>query len=157
MTHEEFCRVWIPLGEGLLVTATGILGSHSDAEDALQDLYIRLWQQRDTLDNVYNPAGYATRVLKNICIDRLRASKPTEQLPDDLQGYDDTDVRIENAEKIKLTASAIIGLPLTQRRILEMRVMEGLSYEEISKRTGMSGLSLRVLLSRARATIRKRI
>lgn len=154
MTYEEFCTTWIPLGESLLGTAAGILGSREDGEDVLQDLYIKLWQQRDTLDHIYNPAGYATRVLKNLCIDRLRVRKPGAELPPELEGFESEDVRIENKERIKLVAEAIQRLPSSQRIVLEMHTMQGLSYEEISKETGKSPLTLRVLLSRARKTLK---
>lgn len=154
MSYEEFCSVWIPLGERLLGTATALLGSQQDAEDALQDLYIKLWQQRDTLDSVYNPGGYATRVLKNLCIDRLRAKKPTIQLPPELEGFENESTRIENVEQTRILAAAIQKLPKSQRQVLEMRTLYDLSYEEISQKTGMSQLTLRVLLSRARKTLR---
>ena len=152
MTYRQFCDVWIPLGESLIGTAIGILGSRQDAEDALQDLYIKLWQQRDILDGIHNPAGYATRVLKNLCIDRLRAKKPSVQLTGEVPGYESDSQPLENAEKIKILSAAIQRLPASQRVVLEMRTMQGLSYEEIAEQTGMSPLSLRVLLSKARKT-----
>lgn len=155
MNYEEFCRVWIPLGESLLGTAAGILASREDAEDALQDLYVKLWQQRDTLDSVYNPPAYATRVLKNICIDRIRAKRPDVALPPELEGFESGDSSLEDRERIRGLASAILKLPATQRRILEMRTLQGLSYEEMAKITGKNQLTLRVLLSRARKTLRK--
>lgn len=157
MDYQEFCDNWIPLGDGLLAMARGILGSSQDAEDALQDLYIKLWSQRETLDKIYNPAGYASRVLKNLCIDRLRTAHPMDEIPEDLLGFESADAQIENAELIKATASVITKLPDTQRRVLEMRALQGLSYDEMSQVTGMSKLTLRVLLSRARAAIRKNV
>ena len=52
---------------------------------------------------------------------------------------------------------AVKALPDRQREILILRTVEGLSYEEIAERTGMNYLTLRVLLSRARSTIKSRI
>lgn len=155
MSYDEFCSIWIPLGENLLTTATSLLGSRQEAEDALQDLYIKLWTQKDTLDNVYNPAGYATRVLKNLCIDRLRKTRPEEEFPEEIIGPESPPV--EQAETIKRVSAAIQELPQSQRMILEMRTMRGMSYEDITEETGMSGLTLRVLLSKARKTLRKKI
>lgn len=155
MTYEEFCSTWIPLGESLLPAAAGILGSLDDAEDVLQDLYVKLWRQRDTLDSVHNPSGYAMRVLKNMCVDFLRAKRPDVPLPEELEGFGSPDSRMEERERIRCLASDILKLPRTQRQVLEMRTMQGLSYEEISRETGISQLSLRVLLSKARKTLRK--
>jgi len=157
MTYEEFCKEWIPLGEDLLRVAIRLLDSKQDAEDAVQDLFIKLWQQRETLVNVYNPPGYATRVLKNLCIDRIRTAKPNAELPEELQGYESADTSIENRETIRRTAEVIEKLPENQRKVLEMKVLEGLTYEEISERTGLTTLSLRVLLSRARATLKIKV
>ena len=155
MSYDDFCRIWIPLGEKLLIVASDMLGSHQEAEDVLQDLFIKLWQRKDTLDNVYNPEGYATRVLKNLCIDRIRAARPEDRVTDDLTGQDIQPV--EHLEEIKILSDAIQELPMNQRKVLEMRIMGEMSYDEISEETGMSQLTLRVLLSRARKTLRKKI
>lgn len=154
MSYDEFCSIWIPLGEELLTIATSMLSSRQEAEDALQDLYIKLWLRRETLDNVYNPAGYATRVLKNLCIDRIRKAGLQDALPEDLVGQDVQPV--EQQEEIKMISDAILKLPDNQRKVLEMRTMREMSYKDISEETGMSRLTLRVLLSKARKTLRKR-
>ena len=53
--------------------------------------------------------------------------------------------------------SAIEGLPKNQRAVVEMRLLQGLSYEEIAEETSLSPLSLRVLLARARKTIKSQL
>lgn len=155
MTYEEFCNAWIPLGESLLNTAVGILDSRADAEDALQDLYIKLWRQRDTLDGVHNPGAYAARILKNLCIDRLRQQKHVTLLTPEFDICDASAPEVEDIEHVRMVAAAIRRLPESQRKVLEMRTLQGLSYDEISKLTGMSQLTLRVLLSRARKTLKQ--
>ena len=72
MDYKEFCDIYLPLTDGLYKVAFYILESEQDAKDAVQDLYIKLWDSRDTLDSVHNPMGYGIRLLKNICIDRIR-------------------------------------------------------------------------------------
>ena len=155
MTYEEFCNDWIPLGESLLHTAEGILKSREDAEDALQDVYVKLWRQRDSLAHISNPEAYASIMVRNFCIDRLRTKKQHVELTPGLEASDTSSSRLEEAERIRAIANAIGRLPSNQRKVLEMRTMQGLTYEEISARTGMSPLSLRVLLSRARKTLKK--
>lgn len=155
MNYEEFCNVWIPLGESLLSIAGGMLDSRADAEDALQDLYIKLWRQRDMLDDVQCPAAYAARMLKNMCIDRMRKMKRQAELPPGFDLCDSSSSDVEDIDRVRMVASAIGQLPESQRKVLEMRTLQGLSYEEISKLTGMSQLTLRVLLSRARKTLKQ--
>ena len=52
-----------------------VLGDAFEAEDAVQNLYVRLWDQMETLDHLASPEAYCRTVLKHICIDRWRAIK----------------------------------------------------------------------------------
>ena len=83
MTAGEFKEKYLPLGEPLYRVAFYMLESGADAEDAVQDLFVRLWSSRDSLDSVRNPKAYCITMLRNICIDRMRAaasSVRTEEL-----------------------------------------------------------------------------
>ena len=73
MEREEFKRIWLPLDGSLYRVAFSILGSEADAKDAVQDLYLKLWNRRESLSEVDRPLGYGIRLIRNICIDRLRA------------------------------------------------------------------------------------
>ena len=64
---------------------------------------------------------------------------------------------MDDRERLEKVLAAVKSLPDRQREILVMRTVEGLSYDEIAQRTGMSYLSLRVLLSRSRQTLRKQL
>lgn len=93
MTAEEFIRVYLPLGKGLYRVAFRLLGSQEEAEDAVQDLYLKVWAHREELDRVNNPQAWTLILLRNLCIDRLRArpgqravsdpeSVPAEEAPE---------------------------------------------------------------------------
>ena len=73
MEKQYFKDVWLPLSDSFYRMAYSMLGSEADARDAVQDLYIRLWNIRSHLGNVESPMAYGARVIRNICIDRLRA------------------------------------------------------------------------------------
>lgn len=134
-----------------------ILESGQDAEDALQDLYVRLWNSRDTLDSILNPKAYCMTMMKNECIDRIRrvqiskvSATQAESLPDDGNAQHSLEVK-EQVEQVMKSMSLLTD---NERKVLRMRVMEDMTYDEISERTGMNNLTLRVLLSRARMKIR---
>lgn len=157
MTAERFRKEYLPLQDELYRVAFYLLESTPDAEDAVQDLYLRLWDAADALDGISSPKAYCIRLLRNICVDKLRRCRPDgeEKLP--LQASDEAlpDERLDGRQKLE----AAIGRmsTLSERTVLMMKAFDDLSYEQIQKRTGLSYLSLRVHLSNARRKIRKSI
>ena len=162
MEREEFKSVWLPLADSFYRAAFSILGEEADAKDAVQDLFVRLWNSRERLDRIVQPLGYGLAALKNICIDRLRKKagrlareeeiSPVhgEKSRDTAEGGDRILIR---KETVALLEKAMGRLPESQRTVMKLRFYEQLSYDEIAARTGMSALNARVLVSRARSTI----
>lgn len=160
MTAREFTENWSPLSDSLYRVAYYILESEEDAMDAVQDLYVKLWKSLDSLDSIGNPKAYCVTMIRNICMDRIRKLKtaaPSGAFPETADSGEDIQLELENKEKLKRVMAAIRQLPEGQRQALQMKVIEDLSYEEISQRTGMNNLTLRVLLSQARAKLKKLI
>ena len=117
-----------------------LLESEAEAEDAVQELYLRLWESRDSLDGIRLPKAYAIRMLKNICIDRIRkASHETcpEELPQ--TGFDPApDDALDARARLDKVLEAVKALPERQRIVLILRTVDGLSYEEIAERLNIS-------------------
>lgn len=159
MTPERFTQDYLPLKDDLYKVAFYILESGADAEDAVQDLYLKLWDAGDALDTIRAPKAYCISLLRNICIDRLRRYRPEgeEKIPQ--QAADDSlqDERISERQKIEAAIKQMSSLSDSERIVLKLKVFDDLSYEEIQKRTGLSQLSMRVHLSNARRKIRKAI
>lgn len=158
MTNAEFTETYIPLSGEMYRVAYYVLGSEADAEDAVQDMYVKLWKSVGSLDSVRNPKAYCIRMIRNICLDRLRRARESG-LDGIAERADDSDRSLssDSRETLSCVARAIERLPDSQRRVLLMKTVDGLSYEEISGITGMNNLTLRVLLSRARNRIRQMI
>lgn len=159
MTPEVLTETFKSLSDGLYRVAYYVLESQADAEDAVQDLFIKLWNSREQLDTVLNLKAYCTTLMKNLCIDKLRKEQRVQGMepgPDIAESRlvdEDYDAR----EKLGKVLAAIERLPARQRDVMKMYVLEEMSYEEIEKRTGMSNLTLRVLLSNARKSLRSQI
>ncbi|MCQ2075059.1 MAG: RNA polymerase sigma factor [Bacteroidaceae bacterium] len=157
MTARQFTDTFMPLKEPLYRVAYYILESRQDAEDALQDLYVRLWNSRETLDVIVNPRAYCIMMMKNVCIDRIRRTKlsfASQELAGSVADDDDVLQSLMARERLERVMDSMNLLTDTEREVLRMHVMEDLSYDEISARTGISNLTQRVLLSRARKKIR---
>ena len=155
MTERRFHSDYLTLAESLYRIAYYILESEAEAEDAVQELYLKLWKMRDGLDGIRNPKAYATRLLKNICIDRIRqVVKERGTEPEKSDSQYGPDERIDARERLNKVLEAVKALPERQRKILILHTVEGLSYEETAKLAGCDYLSCRVLLARARAKLK---
>ena len=72
MTDEFFSQTFLPLQEPLYRVAYHLLKSEQAAEDAVQELYLKLWRGREGLGNLNKPKAYCITVLRNLCIDSIR-------------------------------------------------------------------------------------
>ena len=128
----------------LLDTARRILHSHEDAEDALQEAFVRLWSRSERIKDEEDASAMLYVTTRNISISSLRKRNTNKNME---TGQTQTFCRIEEIVKLKLT-------PL-QQDILRMREYEEQSYEEIAKLLDMQPPAIRMQLSRARKTIRE--
>lgn len=157
---NDFRKIWIPLADRFYRVAYHLLESRDDAEDAVQELYLKILSIPGKLVYVRDPAAYGITLLKNICIDRIRRreSRRAEQL-EDFMAADASGPERKMTEKDTLSRvmKEMERLPEKQAKVLRMRALEGLEYDEIARRTGLSQINIRVLISMARKTLKKSI
>ena len=159
MNAEEFKSIYYPFHPKLYRIAFALLNNADDAEDILQDTYYKLWSRRAELTNILQPEAFCVRLLKNLCLDFLRKPRnrsdnepaelmqiTTETTPED---------ELESKEKIEQIEALIERLPEKQRIVIQMRGSGDCSFEEIEAATGESAENVRVLLSRARKSLKK--
>ena len=158
MELEKFKTTVLPLREKLENFARSMLRNETEAEDVVQETFLRLWNVREQLDDHPNIGGFAMQTTKNICIDRLRAERhniPLENISiagSTLTPY----VYTEQQNSVDLIHRIIETLPETQKRVMMMRDVEGYELEEIATIMGAEASAVRVNLSRARKTVRDR-
>ena len=157
---SDFCNIWMPYADRFYRAAYYLLESESDAEDAVQELYLKLWSARSSLKDVRNPSAYGLSMLKNFCIDRIRRrsarqTEPLEKAPPVEDGPSQNP--IEARDTLRFLLNEMEKLPQKQRDVLKMRVIDRLEYEDISKRTGLSQVYVRVLVAAARKTLKSKL
>lgn len=163
MSGEEFKRIWLPLSGRFYKVAYYLLENEQDAKDAVQDLYIRLWSRRTFLYEVVKPEAYGIRILKNLCIDKIRkVSSSTalelEKVENEVLSFEVSPVAaLMDKDLLEKVLSCVDTLPAKQASILKMRAFDGLDYDEIAEKTGLSLINLRVVLSLARKSLRKKL
>ena len=157
---SDFNNIWIPLADRFYRVAYYLLESEEDAEDAVQELYLKLWAARSGLSGVQNTSAYGISMLKNICIDRIRKrmvrkAEPLDKVPHPEDAH--TESRTDIKDTLRYLLQEMEKLPDKQRVVLRMRAVEGLEYEDIARRTGLSEVYIRVLVTMARKTLRSKI
>ena len=157
MDSSAFKRLLLPHYRQMYVTAMTILRNSDDASDAVQEAFTRLWEKRDDLPNIDNPEAYCITTIRRICIDRLRRTPyPINNLTEDTMLIsDDSDEQADNRESIQLVTLLMSKLPEQQRQVLQLRAFNDCSFEEIESITGLTGVNVRTLLSRARRRMRE--
>jgi len=159
MDSESFKRRFLPLHQRLYRIAFAMTENANDAEDIVQDAYCKLWDRRDELDSVINAEAFCVTLVKNMCLDLLRSAKCNRREEDvtenlTLHSEESTDNGVIEQENMNMINSLIDELPENQRQVIRLRGIDECSMEEIELITGLSAVNIRVLLSRARKTIR---
>jgi RNA polymerase sigma factor (sigma-70 family) len=157
MSQEIFKAEILPIREKLFHIAQKLLSDEQDAEDAVQEVLLKLWYIRETLLNYDNAAAFATTVTKNHCLDKLKIKKRTESLDESHNiraGTDNPYLQLEQKNSEEIIRHIIENLPALQQAIIRMKDMEEYEVDEIAEITGTKPDAVRVNLSRARKKVR---
>ncbi len=159
MDAETFKQLFLPLHPRLYRAAHALLGNAEDAEDMVQEAYLKLWHKRDELDIRTNIAAYCIALIRNLCFDLMQTKRYTaeEPLPERMPEMPDADAgqRLEERDEWAHVKQLIARLPRQQRQVLWLRDVEECSMEDIEQATGLSAVNIRSILSRTRKKIRE--
>ena len=160
MDASDFKQRFLPYHRRLYRVAFLQLGNVQDAEDMVQEAYLKLWQRRNELPpDIANLEAYCVTLVKHLCYDKMRLVLPAEdeRPPEELALAESTNLayEVELKDEANHVMKLIGQLPEQQKQIMQMRDVEELPYEEIEKATGLTSVNIRVLLSRARKKIRE--
>ncbi len=159
MNREEFNVLVLKLSKKLYVYAYRILKHQEEAEDAVQEIFIRLWKMGVKLDEYDSIEALALTMIKNYSIDQLRKHKNfnyeyINSVSSNYETESSPHEQMERNETYNILTGIIRELPDLYRQIIRLREIEGLTYEEISEITSQKINNLRVILSRGRRIIR---
>jgi RNA polymerase sigma-70 factor (family 1) len=137
---EEIYRMY---SHRLYVNLLRLVKSEDLAMDLLQDLYLKLWNNRSTIDTEKNIGSYLFSIAKNLAIDFFRKAARESNLKNHLiavgtELYNHVDDVFFHKETAKILDQAISALPLQQQRIFNHCKMEGKSYNEVAEMMGIS-------------------
>ena len=156
MELNEFKISVLPLRPKLLNYARKLTESPEDAEDAVQEVLLKLWNNRLELDQYRSIEAFAMTLTHNVCMDQWRRNRDNSSI-DQLQtvaGGRTPDHLLELKDEVMLIRAIIDSLPPLQRTIMRMKDVEEYESEEIAQITGCSAEAIRSNLSRARKKVR---
>ncbi|MGW4801853.1 sigma-70 family RNA polymerase sigma factor, partial [Nonomuraea sp. NPDC004297] len=145
----------------LFTVAYEMLGSAADAEDALQETWLR-WVKVD-LDQVHDRRAYLVRIATRRSLDRLRVIRRLKEdyvgpwLPEPLLTAPDVAEDVELAESVSMALMLVLEtLSPTERAVFVLREVFGVSHEEIAAAVGKSSAAVRQIAHRARRHVESR-
>jgi RNA polymerase sigma-70 factor (ECF subfamily) len=161
MSLEAFKTRVLPVKNKLYRFAYRLLGDDSEAQDVVQEVLIKVWGQRDRMDELENMEAWCMRITRNLSYDKLKSQsrKHTEPLE---KGFDigapsdgAPDRRTEQNDLMRMIRQLMKKLPEKQQQIMQLRDIEGYSYKEISEILELEMSQVKVNLFRARKKIRE--
>ena len=148
--------------DALYRTALRLTGRPQDAEDLVQETYLRAWRSLHTYRPGTNPKAWLFRILHNARIDHYRASTRAVQTVDEIEGQDPAFVVNETPESLVLAGvmdaevrQALMDIPEVFRACVILADLEGFSYQEIADILGIPRGTVMSRLFRGRRAMRK--
>lgn len=157
MQQTEFLHTVMPFKDKLFRLAKRLLVSREEAEDATQEVLMKLWNNKNRMKEYKNVEAFAVTMTKNYCLDRLK-SKQAGNLKLVHSNYTDENVslqsNLEARDSLNWMSKIMDELPEQQRMVLQLRDIEQYEFNEIEEMLSMKPTAVRVTLSRARKAVR---
>ena len=159
MDAREFKQRFMPHHRLLYRVAYQLTGNAQDAEDLLQDLYLKLWQERDDLPDEAMKQAYLATMIRNLFIDQRRlkhvdasAELKNEDGPPDERSLDR---QIDARDEVRQMEGLISELSERDAKIIQMHLVDDCSYEEIERDTGLSQGNIRIIVMRTKKKLKQ--
>jgi len=160
MTIKDFKIKLLPLKNKLFHLSLSIMNNRNDAEDTVQEVYIKIWEMRGKLNSLNNIEAFMMTVTRNLCLDKLKSKRNKFfTLNEDItmQTAINPHEITEQTDLVTKAKQIMQKLPEQQRTIVHLRDVEGYNYNEIMEITGFDINYVRVNLSRGRKKIKETI
>jgi len=158
MTQNVFIELINPFKDKVFRPAKRLLTSTEEAEDATQEIMVKLWSKKENLNTYNSVEALAMTMTKNYCLDQLK-SKRASNLQIVHNNYTDRepqlDKKLEDSDSLEWVEKIVNQLPEQLQILIQLRDVEQYEFDEIAKIVNMNETAIRVALSRARKKIRE--
>ncbi|MBS1737079.1 MAG: RNA polymerase sigma-70 factor [Bacteroidetes bacterium] len=130
------------------------------AEEIVQDIFTRIWQKRESIQIEHSFAAYIYRIAQNLVIDFYRKLKRERNLYNRFkaaatENYSHIEEALHDKEYATLLQNALDILPPQQKKVYQLCSLDGHSYKEAGSHLGISPLTVKEHLSKAKSSIRQ--
>ena len=136
MQQKEFLALVMPFKDKLYRMAKRLLVSREEAEDATQEILLKLWSKNESMGQYKSVEAFAMTMTKNFCLDRLK-SKQAGNLKLVHSNYKDESVsvqrQLEAEDSVNWVERIMEELPEQQKMVLQLRDIEDYDFEEIAE------------------------
>ncbi len=159
MEQKEFLNTILPCKNTLYRLAKRLLVSSDEAEDAVQEVFLKLWKGRDNIHHYRSPEAFAVTMTKNYCLDRLKSRQASNLkiVHTNYKNSDNIEKDVEATEGVELVTRIMQTLPEKQKMIMQLRDIEQFEFVEIAQMLSINETAIRVALSRARKAVREQL
>lgn len=160
MNQQDFLSLIGPFKDKVFRLSKRLLVSTEEAQDATQDILVKLWSKKTELPSYQNVEALAMTMTKNYCLDQLKSKRASNiklvhtNFTDREAGLDK---KIEDQDSWNWVEKMIEELPEQQKLIIQLREIEQYEFAEIAEILEMNETAIRVALSRARKTIKEKM
>jgi RNA polymerase sigma-70 factor (ECF subfamily) len=148
--YRQYC-------DGMYIVAMRFLKNEADAEDALQEAFIKAFQKLHQFKGEVTFGAWLKRIVVHTCIDYLKAKQKHLVVLDDgyMHPVDDADWLVEDTIGVKEVRNAVEQLPTKYRYVVMMFLLEGYDHQEISSVLDIQEATCRTRLARGKAQLKE--
>lgn len=162
MSLDLFLNQVVPVRQKLFRFAYRLLGNEEDAQDITQDALMKVWSQQEKMPELQNMEAWCMRITRNLALDKIKSKK--YRLADELDragevpsGQHSPHAMAEKNDVMVKVRRIIHELPEKYRTIIQLRDMDGYSYQEIADILELDMNDVKVNLHRARKAVREKL
>ncbi len=158
MHMKEFTHTVNQLKDSLYRFSLRIVGRTDEAEDVVQEVFIKYWQKSKEFEAVRNIDAMLMRMVKNLSIDKLRSKHRGLEEMGQVADYNfqtpSLDAQTEAKDALDRIGQLLEEMPVKQRMVFQLREIEGKTYKEIETILEIPENQVKVNLFRARNFIK---
>ena len=161
MKNVSFRNDVLPLKNTLYRLALRLTLNSAEAEDIVQDTLIKVWNRRDSWDQIESIEAFSLKICRNLSLDRIKKQDNQNSSLDDanIEKPDRSSNPYEQMiqrDRVELVRKLVDELPEKQRSCMQLRDFEGKPYKEIASILDITEEQVKVNIFRARQTIKQR-